>query len=87
MKSRETLDSVMWVYIISRRHNLALEAGACGIEGYTCGVVVKPKYRTICIKTRLKVLKKSTIQKPCHGIKINTKYKMLASKIRTYTVG
>ena len=43
MKSRETLDSVMWVYIISRRHNLALEAGACGIEGYTCGVVV-PKY-------------------------------------------
>ena len=43
MKSRETLDSVMWVYIISRRHNLALEAGACGIEGYTCSVVV-PKY-------------------------------------------
>ena len=46
MKSRETLDSVMWVYIISRRHNLALEAGACGIEGYTCGVIVKPKYRS-----------------------------------------
>ena len=40
MKSRETLDSVMWVYIISRRHNLALEAGACGKEGYTWGVVV-----------------------------------------------
>ena len=54
MKSRETLDSVMWVYIISRRHNLALEAGACGIEGYTCGVIVKPKYRSGFYKKRVK---------------------------------
>ena len=36
------------------------------------------------IKTRLK---KSQIQKPCHCIKININHKILASKIRAYTVG
>ena len=56
MKSRETLDSVMWVYIISRRHNLALEAGACGKEGYTWGVVVSLNLESLLIAMNVKGL-------------------------------